>query len=99
MTEPKKPSTTELLKKKSNFMVIRWTYGLTIVLPYIEGIALLATLEYAESMDRTEYDTPKIVPIKGSSEPEVTLLSQEEYLVMKMRGMLLPIEGEDSSTT
>lgn len=75
-------------KKKDNFMVVRLSYDVHLVLPYQDGIALMAAMANAENME-DEYSREKrrIVPLvrdKITSSP----LSRKEYEDIKIAALL-----------
>lgn len=70
----------------TNYMLIKFGYSNHIVLPYKAGVALLQTLEQAESMTDS-YSNPLIVPI-GKDDIFTSLLSGHEYRRHKMAALM-----------
>lgn len=80
--------TVQAEKPKGNFLVVRLSYDSHLVLPYQEGIALMASIANAENME-DEYTASKrrIVPLvrdKITASP----LSRKEYEDMKIAALL-----------
>ena len=77
----------------SNYIVIEFGYSHSYVLPFSEGKTLLSALEHAESIEE-RYDKPTLIKnIPLTNSPKFRVISQEEYLKIKM-DMLLGLSEE-----
>jgi len=83
-----RPTKAELLKKKSNYIVITFEYGKTYVFPFEAGMQLIAAFENAEFVDRSDYQNHIIKDVSVESSIETKIMSQQEYLDYKMSGLL-----------
>jgi len=80
----------------SNYIVVEFGYSHSYVLPFSEGKTLLSALEHAETIEE-RYDKPTLIKnIPLGSSPKIRVISQEEYLTIKM-DMLLGLAKEDKS--
>ena len=77
----------------ANYIVIEFGYSQSYVLPFSEGKTLLSALEHAESIEE-RYDKPTLIKnIPLANSPKFRVISQEEYLKIKM-DMLLGLSEE-----
>lgn len=74
-------------KPKGNFMVIKVSYDLKLVLPHAEGIAFLASIANVEQLNDPYNQNHSITPLERSK-LEITTLSQEEYEHHKVAALL-----------
>ena len=70
-----------------NYMVVSFGYDYNLVLPYKDGIALLASIEKAEPIERY-YAGNKVVFNDKSKEIEIHTISQKDYREQKMAKLL-----------
>lgn len=73
--------------QKGNWVKIKFGWSEIIVLPYKSGIDLFNTLQHAETLDRQDTDTIKIVPYKGDI--EMTVLNEDKYKDYKANALLV----------
>ena len=66
---------------------VRFSYNVSYIFPYEDGVALMTHFGNAEQYDDSEYDNHKITPMKAS--PELTLMSRDEYQKLKTVALLL----------
>ena len=85
-----KPTNKELLAPKKNFLLVEFYWDKTIVLPYEDGIKFMESLRFMETYSSTHGEIKKILPVSSEEGPQVktTILSQEEYLALKMNALL-----------
>lgn len=88
-------------KAGPHFVLFKFGYHQTYVLPYEQGLMMMQALESYEVRDSTDYENPVIRSSKPSDDsPEISLISKESYLQMKMAhllGMHLPAEPEENN--
>ena len=84
-----KPTKKELLAKKDSYLVINFAYNDDYVFPYDDGIKFMESLVNVEKLDHTKfgYDNETIIPMT-KTDYTFKIISQEEYLVMKMAHIL-----------
>ncbi len=85
----KRPTDKELLTKKDNFIEIQFGYSNKYVLPHSDGIKFMEALRNAEQKITCPsgiYAEYIIVPI--DDKPTSQIISQKEYLDMKMAHLL-----------
>ena len=70
-----------------SYMAISFGYDYNIVLPYKDGVALLTSLEKAESIDRY-YSGSKVIFNDTSRQVEICVISQKDYREQKMAKLL-----------
>ena len=80
----KPPAKAAVLKKKSNYAKIKFGYSRTYVLPYEDGMALMASMRNAEKYDTSNYENHTIAPIDKDDSPEMEIISEKTYLDLKM---------------
>lgn len=80
-----KTSQTKVVKKP--YMVINFSYGLKVIMPYEKGIALLATMENVEEFDEAYSGVSRIRPI-DRSKLNASIMSSEEYQQYKVAALL-----------
>ena len=91
-TETRKKPTLKELDTVINYMVIKFTYGAVMCLPYAQGAAIIAAMEKAEKVEQSYGQ-----PLKFTSEQiqiEHYALPQKDYREAKMR-LLLGVDPED----
>lgn len=74
-------------KKKENFLVFNFSYGVKVLLPHSQGINLLASLAGAEELDDDYGKNLKVRPL-DKSKVTITTLSREEYEQSKIASLL-----------
>lgn len=74
-------------KPKENLMVITLSYSMQMVLPYSQGVALLAALENAEVLSE-QYQRPKTITGMDRDQVKVTVMSRSEYEQIKIANLL-----------
>jgi hypothetical protein len=79
-----------------SYMTISFDYSFNIILPYKDGVALLACLERAEAIDKKYSGTP-IKFIDKVPELDVCTISQKEYREQKMIKLLGVHDDEPKS--
>lgn len=88
-----KTAEAQIKKKQTNdYMMIKFTYALYIVLPYDQAIQMLELLKYAEKGE-TDYrnDFEKIMPL-DLDRLELTPITYNQYLQSKMASLMdIPI--------
>lgn len=80
---------TEKKTKKQIYLQITFGYQRNIILPYEEGIKLIAALEKAENLD--EYPssvTYRYIEPIGNGFLSVTILNEEQYRTYKLATLL-----------
>ena len=75
------------IKPKENYLVIDIYYNDKIILPYKDGIALLATLANAESI-KEEYSKPAVISSFNRDHLKTSIMSGEEYINHKVAALL-----------
>lgn len=85
---PKRPSIKELLTKKEGFLCISFGYSQEYVFPYKDGLKIMALWKHAEKIDTDDLSSPVITPIRHDRTPEIKMISQQEYLSMKMTKLM-----------
>lgn len=88
MSEIKKPTNKELLTSKKSFMLIKFGWSQSYIVPYDDGIKLQESLKNIELYDTESYDFHKIIPLPVDKSPEFTILTEQEYLNFKLRHIL-----------
>ncbi len=74
-------------KPKENHMAIRLSYGCSWLLPWKDGLALMAALSHAEQYADAYGDCPKITTFDPTS-ISVTMLPPDEYQRIKIAALL-----------
>lgn len=74
-----RPSIDALLEQKSNYIIIRFGYSQEYVVPYDIGIGMLKLFEHSEILSEGV-----IQPIREEKTVEFKVISQQEYLGLKM---------------
>lgn len=74
-------------KAKENYMVINLSYDHSLVLPYKDGIAFMATLANAEQLDPTYSSRKQILPLERDKITSTTM-SYQEYERCKVAQLL-----------
>lgn len=74
-------------KQKENYLVVKISYDIQIVLPHSDGIALLNSLKNAEQL-HTPYNEPHRIKEIERSKLEVTQMSATEYERFKIAALL-----------
>ena len=74
-------------KSQDIFMVIKFSYDNTIILPHKDGLALLQALQNSERLTGAYGTPPKIEPIERDC-CTVHLMSQKEYEQHKIAALL-----------
>ena len=83
---------TEALKKvqetkpKDSFIVIKLGYDAPIILPYADGMTMIAAFKQAEQFDKL-YDATRIIEL-DRTRLEFTVLSRQEYERYKIAALL-----------
>jgi hypothetical protein len=77
----------QAFKSKDNYMAIKLSYECKMVLPYKDGVAFIQALNSAETLKEPYSEQHRITPFDRSS-IEVTLLSNEEYVRIKVAALL-----------
>ncbi len=75
------------IKPKENYMVIDIYYNHKIILPYKDGLALLASLVNAEAVNE-EYSKPFIISGFNREHLKTSIMSGEDYGRNKMAALL-----------
>lgn len=88
MTTETIPTEKDALVQKNNYMQIEYGWGNIYILPYLDGVAIQKHLINAESLNTDEYSFHKITPIVKDNSPKFTVISQQDYLKLKMRTLL-----------
>jgi hypothetical protein len=90
-TEPDKPkrkiSNAELDNVK-NYLAIEISYGTSLLMPYKEGIAFMASLENAEKVTMPSYGQPNIKFNTERFELKTEIVTQAFYREQKMNHLL-----------
>lgn len=74
-------------EKPTKYMVVRLDFSTDLVLPYQDGMTLLAALENAEVLHDSFGDKPKIVNLDKNS-LNITFMSQDKYRNFKISQLL-----------
>lgn len=74
-------------KIKENYIVINLSYDFSVVLPYKDGIAVMAALANAEQMDPSYSSRKEILPLKQTRITS-TIMSCQEYERCKVAQLL-----------
>lgn len=88
-----KPQYEEALKKiysktpKDNLIAIKFDYNKSILLPYDDGMKLLACLKQAELLTE-QYSKPKTIGSFDSSTFETKIFSRKDYEDTKVAALL-----------
>lgn len=72
---------------KDNFLAINFDYGKSLLLPYEEGLKLLACLRQAELL-MDSYGKPKQIRPFDSDKFQTTVFSRKDYEDIKVAAML-----------
>ena len=75
------------IKPKENYLIIDVYYQEKIILPYKDGIALLANLSNAESYKEGYQQTPTIAGF-NKEHFKTSIMSGEEYINIKIANLL-----------
>lgn len=75
------------IKPKENYMVIDIYYNHKIILPYKDGLAMLAALANAEAVNE-EYNKPMIISGFNREHLKTSIMSGEDYGYHKMAALL-----------
>lgn len=85
----KRPSNAELLKKKSNYILIKFPYDSGYVLPFKEGSQLLALFEYAEHAKYNYgHELKYINEMTDELTPTIRPISEKTYKNAKLAKLL-----------
>ena len=66
------------IKPKENYLVIDIYYGHKIILPYKDGLAMLASLANAEAVSE-EYNKPMVISGFNREHLKTSIMSGEDY--------------------
>lgn len=77
----------QALKPKDNFMVIKLSYDLKLVLPYKAGLAFLDALANAEQLYQ-EYNEQHRICAMETSRVQANVMSQKEYREYKIAALM-----------
>lgn len=86
MTYEEARKNVQTLKRLPTWIRVDISYSLKLILPYKEGMALLAALEQAEELEN-EYSKPAIKPVSYDSFT-VKPISHEDYCLYKMASLM-----------
>jgi len=78
----------EALDPKNNFMVIKLSWSANLVVPWDEGVIIMGALKNAELLVDYHSEDAKITPVTKNDAISSEILSQEEYLKLKMAHIL-----------
>ena len=86
--KPTKAQIAEALKKPTNYIKVEFGYGLKVVLPYADGIALMECLKNAEHYDYiSDLSAFCIRPFKAAESPTSAVMSESDYIDKKMTAL------------
>lgn len=74
------------LKVKDNFMLVTLSYDNTLVLPYKDGLAFMASMLNAECLEGS-YSSERIIPL-GRNQQKISIMSSKEYERFKIAALL-----------
>ena len=80
-------------KKSENHMLIKMSYGVQLVFPYKDGVAFMAALQNAESLEEPYNGQHRIIGFDRSA-IETRVLSHDEYVRIKIADLLKLSPGE-----
>ena len=86
--KPKRKISNAELDSVKNYLAIELAYNVSIILPYKEGIALLATLENAEKVSMSSYGETNIKFSTERFEIKTEIITQTVYREQKMNHLL-----------
>lgn len=86
--KPKRKISNTELDNVKNYLAIELAYNMSIILPYREGIALVASLENAEKVTLTNYGALNIKFNPDRFEIKTEIISQAIYREQKMNHLL-----------
>jgi hypothetical protein len=86
--KPKRKISNAELDNVKNYLAIELTYNMSIILPYKEGIAVLAALENAEKVSMPSYGSPNIKFTSERFEIKTEIVTQAFYREQKMKALL-----------
>ena len=86
--KPKRKITNAELDNVKNYLAIELSYGVSILLPYREGISLMASLENAEKVSMPSYGHPNIKFGTDRFEIKTEIVTQAFYREQKMNHLL-----------
>ena len=86
--KPKRKITNAELDNVRNYLAVELSYGVSIILPYREGVALLASLENAEKVSMPNYGQPNIKFNTERFEIKTEIITQAFYREQKMNHLL-----------
>jgi hypothetical protein len=72
---------------KENFMIVELSYDKKLILPYADGIQLMAAFQKAELLTE-DYGKPPRISGLHNNEVKVSLLSQKFYQLYKISELL-----------
>lgn len=86
--KPKRKISNAELDNVKNYLAIELAYNMSIILPYKEGIAVMAALENAEKVSMPSYGQPNIKFNTDRFEVKTEIISQAFYREQKMNHLL-----------
>jgi len=86
--KPKRKISNAELDNVKNYLSIELAYNMSIILPYKEGIAVLAALENAEKVSMPSYGSPHIKFNNERFEIKTEIVTQAFYREQKMAHLL-----------
>lgn len=78
----------DLINPPKNYLLVTFGYNQKYILPYEAGIKMMSCLEVCEAYNTDDYHNPKITPVDSSDGFDMKVMSQEEYLKLKMAHLL-----------
>lgn len=86
-TKPRKTIPDKELDTVVNYVVVGFDWGMNYILPYKEGMAVMAALEHAERVKKY-YAHEKLQFVDEKVEFNISIISQKEYREQKMKKLL-----------
>ena len=72
-------------KLPDSFAILEFGYSTKYVMPYTEGVQVMAAFANAEKYDSSDYENHKIVPMDES--PTLSILSKDKYKELLLRAL------------
>jgi len=78
----------------SNYVKFDFGYNNEIIFPFSAAKLVLEAFEFAETYNTDDYSNPTITPIE--KKPEISFLSREQYVELKVKHLLGVNEAEEN---